>query len=421
MELLKCLGFSESDNKIYRKQINNVELKIDFKNQHIVYPENTNQDLSNPNGIIINDNTTANFSKPENFVVFECVHRLLEKGYKSENIELEPKWKLGHTNKSGKADILIKDNQGIPKIIIECKTEGKEHNKAWADTERDGGQLFSYKQQAGSTEYGILYSSDFVDGKVKYRSEIITYIDNKQFVAEAETNKDRKLFRDATSAKEIFQVWKETYSQDYQTKGFFEPEIELYEVGKNKYTVKDLQTLSFRDIQKKYNEFATILRKYNVSGRENAFDKLVNLFLCKLVDESNGEINTNEELKFYWKGSTVDNAFDLQDRLQSLYQIGMKKFLKEDVTYIKKSDIDNAFRFVKNDPDATKETIEKYFNQLKFFTNNDFAFIDVHNEKLFYQNFAVLLEVVRMFQDISLKTKDDNQFLGDLLTLRKRL
>ncbi|AJI57020.1 eco57I restriction-modification methylase family protein [Francisella philomiragia] len=414
IELLRCLRFSESDNKIYRKQINNVELKIDFKNQRIVYPENTNQDLSNPNGIIINDNTTTNFSSPENFVVFECVHRLLEKGYKSENIELEPKWKLGHTSKSGKADILIKDNQGIPKIIIECKTEGKEHNKAWADTERDGGQLFSYKQQAGSTEYGILYSSDFVDGKVKYRNEIITYIDNKQFVAEAETNKDRKLFRDATSAKEIFQVWKETYSQDYQTKGFFEPEIKLYEVGKNKYTIKDLQTLSFRDIQKKYNEFATILRKYNVSGRENAFDKLVNLFLCKLVDESNGEINQNEELKFYWKGSTVDNAFDLQDRLQSLYQIGMKKFLKEDVTYIKKSDIDNAFRFVKNDPDATKETIEKYFNQLKFFTNNDFAFIDVHNEKLFYQNFAVLLEIVRMFQDISLKTKDDNQFLGDL-------
>lgn len=413
-EVLEYLKFVKTDNDTYIKTINNSVLKVDFKNKKLLYPENTNQDLSNPNGIIINDNTTANFSKPENFVVFECVHRLLEKGYKSENIELEPKWKLGHTRKNGKADILIKDNEGMPQIIIECKTDGKEHNKAWSDTLRDGGQLFSYKQQIQDTKYGILYSSDFVDGKVKYRNEIITYIDNSQFVVEEETNKDRKLFKNATSAEGIFYVWKNTYSQDYQTKGFFEPGIDLYEVGKNKYTIKDLQTLAYRDIQKKYNEFATILRKYNVSGRENAFDKLVNLFLCKLVDESNGEINTNEELKFYWKGSTVDNAFDLQDRLQSLYQKGMKKFLKEDVTYIKKSDIDNAFRFVKNDPDATKETIEKYFNQLKFFTNNDFAFIDVHNEKLFYQNFAVLLEVVRMFQDISLKTKDDNQFLGDL-------
>ena len=35
--------------------------------------------------------------------------------------------------------------------------------------------------------------------------------------------------------------------------------------------------------KKKYNQFATILRKYNVGGCENAFDKLVNLFLAKIV------------------------------------------------------------------------------------------------------------------------------------------
>ena len=318
--LLNSLYFSKQNDHIYTKKIGSVELRVDIKTKKLIYPENISQDFTKPNGIIINDNTTTNFSSSENFVVFECVHRLLEKGYKAECIELEPKWKLGHGASGGKADILIKDNAGVPKVIIECKTEGKEHNKAWADTQRDGGQLFSYKQQIGSTEYGILYSSDLVDNKVVYRNEIITYIDNKQFLAEKETNQERKLLKNATSAKEIFQAWKETCSQDYQTKGFFESEIKLYDVGKNKYTIKDLQTLAFRDIQSKYNEFATILRKYNVSGRENAFDKLVNLFLCKLVDENNGEVNQNEELEFYWKGATVDNAFDLQDRLQSLYQ-----------------------------------------------------------------------------------------------------
>ena len=69
--------------------------------------------------------------------------------------------------------------------------------------------------------------------------------------------------------------------------------------------------MNHRDIQKKYHEFATILRNYNVSGREYAFDKLVNLYLCKLVDESK---NKSEELQFYWKGSTSDTAFDIQDR-----------------------------------------------------------------------------------------------------------
>ncbi|HYJ62231.1 MAG TPA: N-6 DNA methylase, partial [Parafilimonas sp.] len=74
-------------------------------------------------------------------------------------------------------------------------------------------------------------------------------------------------------------------------------------------------------------------------------------------------------------------------------------------------------RFLQNDPDATKETINRYFKQLKFFTNNDFAFIDVHNEKLFYQNANILLRIIEMLQNIRLKNEKDehsNQFLGDM-------
>ena len=33
------------------------------------------------------------------------------------------------------------------------------------------------------------------------------------------------------------------------------------------------------------------------------------------------------------------------------------------------------------------------FIQQKFFTNNDFSLIDVHNEKLFYQNAEVLNQI----------------------------
>lgn len=68
----------------------------------------------------------------------------------------------------------------------------------------------------------------------------------------------------------------------------------------------------------------------------------------------------------------------------------------------------------KNDPDAIKEKILEYFRQLKFFSNNDFTFLDVHNEQLFNQNAVILKEVVRMLQDIRLKTEEQNQFLGDL-------
>lgn len=66
--VLENLGF-KNKNENYVKTINNCTLLIDYKNQSINYPKE----------IKIHDKTTSNFSHPENFVVFECVHRLLEK------------------------------------------------------------------------------------------------------------------------------------------------------------------------------------------------------------------------------------------------------------------------------------------------------------------------------------------------------
>ena len=84
-EVLKTLHFKhDSKNDIFSKVILDSELRVDFKNKILHYPEE----------IIIHDKTTSNFSHPENFVVFECVHRLLEKGYKPNSLELEPRWNL---------------------------------------------------------------------------------------------------------------------------------------------------------------------------------------------------------------------------------------------------------------------------------------------------------------------------------------
>lgn len=38
------------------------------------------------------------------------MHKVFEKGYKPEHIELEPKWKVGHGVSVGRTDILINDN-----------------------------------------------------------------------------------------------------------------------------------------------------------------------------------------------------------------------------------------------------------------------------------------------------------------------
>jgi type I restriction-modification system DNA methylase subunit/restriction endonuclease S subunit len=398
-QLLQTIGFTKRGS-VFSKSFGTATLVVDIVKEAFSYPE--------AQGLVVNIRTTCNFSANENFVVFECVHRLLAKGYKPEHIELEPQWKLGHGTSGGRADILIKDNAGKPLLIIECKTQGREFDKAWRDTLQDGGQLFSYAQQIPEIQFLCLYASDFVNGAVNYQSNIIAYRDNKKYLAD---NPSLKGFGEPGDARFKHSIWRDTYKLDCTTRGIFEPNIQPYHIGKDKYTIADLQAISADDQQKKYHEFATILRQHNVSGRENAFDKLVNLFLCKLVDEQDNQA----DLKFYWKGVAYDSHFDLMDRLQQLYQSGMEKFLGEDITYIHQEDVKNALRFIRQNPDATQRAVWNLFIQQKFFTNNDFSFIDVHNEKLFYQNAEVLMKVLQMWQDIRLTNPHGHhQFLGDM-------
>ncbi|CAA6814356.1 MAG: Type I restriction-modification system, DNA-methyltransferase subunit M (EC / Type I restriction-modification system, specificity subunit S (EC [uncultured Sulfurovum sp.] len=398
-KLLKALHFRQNQN-IYIKKFPNLktELKVDIEKQILIYPEK--------DGLRVNGQQTCNFKQAENFVVFECVHRLLSQEYAPKHIELEPTWQVGHGASGGRADILVKDNDDNALLIIECKTAGSEFKKAWDSTQVKPTQLFSYVQQVRSTQFIALYASDLVDEKINADYYLMSMVDNSKLL---ENNKKLKGYKDANSTEEIYEVWVETYKKDYATLGLFEA-TQAYHIGKDKYSLNDLKTVTSRDIQGKYHEFATIMRQHNVSGRENAFDKLVNLFLCKVVDETD---NSNE-LKFYWKGVAYDDPFSLQDRLNHLYKVGMKKFLGEDITYIENQQIEDAFSVFRDKPNMTKEIIQGFFKELKFFTNNDFAFVDVHNEALFYQNFEVLLKIVKMLQDIKLTGGEDNQFLGDM-------
>ncbi len=401
--LLKYLRFEEKGNSFTKNfEGNDVFLKVDFKKEELEYPENS--------GLIINERQTCNFSQSENAVVFECVHRLLEKGYKPEHIELEPKWKVGHGASGGRADILIKDQNNKPLLIIECKTFGKEFEKAWKETLDDGGQLFSYAQQISETEFLALYASEFDDKNniIAVEQRIISHKDNEEILKQ---NDKLKSFKKASNVKQRYDVWKDTYQLEYTETGIFEDNIQAYQIGKSKYTLDtDTRPVTDKDKEGKYHRFRTILRQHNIARKETAFEVLVNLFLSKIVDEEENKT----DLKFYWKGVAYDNYFDFVDRLQSLYQIGMRKFLNDEIVYISNDQIDNAFWTVRNKRNATRKQIQEYFRKLKFFSNNAFSFINVHNERLFNKNAKVLVEIVQMWQNLRLKTKDQNQFLGDM-------
>ena len=396
-DVLKTLGFTVEDN-IFQKSIGEADLKVDFGKQRLIYPE----------GLKVNREDTCNFSHPENFVVFECVHRLLDKGYKPEHLELEPTWRIGHSASGGRADILVRDQENNPLLIIECKIAGDEFENAWDETRQDGGQLFSYAHQEAQTQYLCLYASGFFENDVDFEYKLIPHLDNPQILAEDTTQLS---FEKASKAEHRFTVWRDTYKLEFTEVGIFEGNIQAYQIGKDNYTLaEDTKPIGVIDKERKYHDFRTILRKHNIARRENAFEVLVNLFLCKLVDEEENRDN----LKFYWNGPASDNYFDFVDRLQNLYQRGMHKFLNEEISYISREQIDAAFWPVKNDRNATKKQIQEYFTELKFFSNSAFSFLDTHNKDLFERNTAVLSEVVQMWQGLQLKTDDQNQFLGDM-------
>ncbi|MCU9999184.1 N-6 DNA methylase [[Pasteurella] aerogenes] len=401
--LLKQLGFTE-EKQIWRKTIHCYELKADFKNQMLIYPD----------GVKADRDTTKNFSQVENFVVFECVHNLLNSGYKPEHIILEQGMPGGHGMTGGFCDIIVQDNDKIPYLLIECKTadndKSKEFTRAWNKMLKDGGQLFNYYNSYRQAQWLCLYASDFNENTQKHsvNYHLISMRDNEKYV---DNNENLRKFSDVQDAgkEEYFKVWKDTYQFDFITHNIFESKT--FEIGRRPYNIHDLKTVDSEVIRKKYHQFASIMRQHNVSARENAFDKLVNLFLCKVVDEA----KNSENLNVYWHGAASDDHYSFQDRLQKLYKQGMKELLNEEVSYISEEDINDAFILFKNRKDVTKDTILGYFQELKFHSNNAFAFIDVHNKPLFLQNAVILKEVVQMLQDIRLSNEDEqHQFLGDL-------
>lgn len=404
INVLNVLKF-EQNGQIWTKTFaNNRYLKVDFAKKELIYPE----DL----GLVVNERQTCNFSSPENFVVFECVHRLLEKGYQPKHIELEKKWALGHLQKSGRADICIfaDDNKSEMLLIIECKTYGTEYNKALKILKEDGGQLFSYWQQDRSTQWLCLYASDFFNDKIEVKYQSIRCGDDNNLLKLAEQDDGILLYKNAHKKEELHQTWQETYvSQLYDNTIFHEDTI-AYQIGVPPLRKKDLKDFSPDD--KIINQFEEILRHNAVSDKENAFNRLIALFICKLVDEYHK--SEQSEVEFQYK-INEDDFEKLQDRLQKLYKEGMEEFMKEEIFYVPDTYAKEIFaRYQGENRTHAIAELEETIKHLKFYTNNDFAFKDVHNKELFMQNGKILVEMVQLFEKYRIVYSAKHQFLGDL-------
>ena len=405
-----------SNHGVYTRHFGSADEGFDLE-----YNYNTGK-FNYPVGLQADRNTTQEDYQKESYVVFVCVAQLFERGYLPQHIKLEGRNYAGAD--TGYCDILVSDNNGEPYLIVECKKadidkKEDQFRKHWARTMRDGDQLFRYFNTYRKAQYLCMYAADCPEyrkkGDIIYRLEInyhiISLVDNEEYLqTDNKLHSFQEMREQQGGSEDFFNVWKQTYKQDFTTRGLFEEGIDAFNIGKKSYGVNDLKTIDEYSLDKKYNEFALILRKHTISSHENAFDKLVNLFLAKIIDER----YHSDELQLLWKGAAYDDYFSLQDRLINLYKRGMKEFFDDEVASVENAEIENAFKFLTSKADEARDTIKRYFRKLKYFNNNPFAFLDVHNEQLFYKNAVILKDTISMLQDIYLTKNTNNQFLGDL-------
>ncbi|WP_299892348.1 N-6 DNA methylase [uncultured Lacinutrix sp.] len=371
-KLIQALGFKPKENtsNTYHKkysECNNYEIEVDFDKKKIDF------------GKIIKSEskTTQNFSQAENWVVLECVDRILEKGYQPKDITLEKTWKTGHGT-SGRLDILVTQEKSTY-LMIECKTWGTEFDKEFKNLEKNGGQLFTYFQQDNNAEVLMLYASKLDGKEILYKNEIV---------------KIEEHYRQAGNVEDVYDRWNKISNSN----GVFEDWVKPYLFENKKLTKKDLKPLNEEDSQKIFYEFLSILRKHSVSDKPNAFNKIFNLFLAKIFDEKKRD---SKELEFQWK-EHKDSPVEFQIRLINLYKSGMYDFLKKEVAGI----TDDMFNYSdKNDLENKKKNI-LIFNKV-------FDIKEVFDNDSFDDNQVVLKEVVQLLQNFQIRYPRKQQHLSD--------
>lgn len=392
--LIVELGFTPQDGtsgifvKRYATTNNEYPIFVDFNEQKIDYDP---QRIQSDKHIRLGDLTTSNFDKPENFVVLECIDRLLSKGYHPECLELEKKYPLGH-NLKGKLDILVySEDEETPFLMIECKTWGSEFEKESARTIKDGGQIFSYYQQDRAAKFLCLYASHLDNKKIEYRNHIVLV---------------QESWHDLSSAKDIHDYW----NKNFKDNGIFEAYSTPYNIKPKVLTYEMLKTLKEEDSGKIYNQIMEILRHNAISDKPNAFNKLLNLFVCKIIDENK---NPTDELEFQWLETDTDES--LQMRLNDLYKDGMLRFL--DIKIIDHTEEDVAKALEGIDNSTQKQQLMDMFRDARLKKSPNFAFLEVLDEKTFKLNAKIVREIVELLQVYKFRYQQKHEFLGNFFEL----
>ena len=389
-----AMGFVPIDGAsgVYGKsypQYGGYTLSVDIGIGRIQYADAATDEAAR---IIVGDGATGNFARPENFVVLECVTRLLDKGYAPNSIELEKVYPSGHGH-SGRLDVLVKDCEGKPFLMIECKTWGPEYNKEFNKMIKDGGQLFTYYKNATAAKYLCLYASRLNFGEIEYINSIVDVQDEWASLSET---------------KDIYDHWNKTFKEN----GIFESHATPYNVTFKRLTYNELKNMSAEDSGKIYNHIMEILRHNAVSDKPNAFNKILNLFVCKIIDETNAA--KDDELRFQrWAGQSDE---ELQLTLNDLYKEGIWRFLNIDVIDYTTEELKTQIEAISGDQQSKVAMLE-IFTDLRLKKSPNFAFAEVLDERSFRRNAKIVGEMVELLQGYKFRYEQKHEFLGKFFEL----
>lgn len=355
---LRALGFTDSGtpNVLVFATTAGYALRVELDNEDF-----RRSRVDYGGAIQVHHSSVKSFRQAETLVVITCVVSLLKKGYNPALLELEKTWPLGHGT-SGRLDILVRDPASVTYAMIECKTPGMEYTRARNKLLEDGGQLFSYFQQDRSAKALYLYSSRIDDGSVVELAEFV-----------------RCQHLTGSNVEELHDSWEGTL----EPSGIFHPSATLYDDAFRGITKSQLKSLTRETGQGVFHSFAEVLRRHVVSDKPNAFNKIFNLFLCKIADED--EKHDGDEMDFQWRyGDTGEN---LLDRLSTLYARGLSQYLRIET------------------------------NPAFHSPRSEFAFIDVFDQRTFNNNIKILREVVELLQQYRVKYSARHQHLGDFFEM----
>mgnify|MGYP003624152637 FL=1 len=393
-KLLSILKFSPKENAsgiFLKKYTTGYVIEVDFEKNTFYFGGK----------IKVGEKESQNITKPEDWVVLECVDRLLEKGYKPDNISLEKIYPAGH-GFSGRLDICVTRDDGSEYLLIECKTYGKEFDKAFIRLKKDGGQLFTYFKFSNKADVIMLYASELKGNEVIFRNEIVKIEEDYR----------------TGDVKDFYEKWNKLTKDN----GVFESWVKPYNFESKALTIKDLVEIRQEDSSFIFNRFLEILRHNVVSDKGNAFNRIFTLFLCKIYDEKDKE-DTHKELEFQWFESPFtydgvyyekDNHKSFQIRLTDLYKKGMKSFLEKNVTDFSETDFNNKYSYLTEDQRAP---ILADIKKLRLEKNNEFAIKDVYDEESFNDNAVVVKEIVELLQNFKIRYTKKQQYLSDFFEL----